>query len=184
MLESFSTLSRYYNSIAHTRVCDGTSTPEALIVEAKYALTDITLNRKDILRRSLDWLAKPVPVQMHERIMGRVYTTEEKSRLASERVVAQRLPCPYLATNGRCLLGMTRPLSCRVSRDQYADYAGNLALKLKPFGCDIRWGFLPALLAIELDKQAVIALIQEGKVADAKIALVNRPELEVIATQR
>ena len=178
-------ISDFYRTLRSNKECHSSTTPEALIDEARCIITDLTVNHKEILRRSLDWLIAPVKESiMMEGIRGRAYTAIEKDTLAVQRDVVRRIPCSFYLPDGQCLLATTRPLSCRVTKEEYANMAGNLALKLRRLGSTTEWGFLPALIAAELDRQNLIALIQEGRVADAKIALVKRPEVEAVATQK
>jgi len=116
--------------------------------------------RLPALLAAMAWLTARHPgLSLYEGINGRPYTDAEKDAIAHETGVVLNLPCPFHTEAGGCLLG---GLPTSYNR---AEEAGKAP-----------YGWLPTLVARTWAREEFRRLVQEGAVADAKVANLTRNE--------
>lgn len=145
-------------------ILEGHRVSRSTKAEVKIMLSDPGLDHDRLLNDSLAWLAESVEgLEVYERILGRSYTSDERSRLTKEIEIVSGLPCPV---HGCIMCGIEDILRPEVSLEI------NNALDFLPLGY-LRWGFLPALIAAELAPGDLESMVKNGRVADAKISTVS-----------
>lgn len=113
--------------------------------------------RRAVLEQCLTWLSTPhAGLTLYEGIRGRHYASQEKAAIARELVSVLECGCPFRGTDG-----------CTVQ-----SYLPNP--NLVPVLPGDRKGWLPTLLARELDHRGLVHLIDQRVVADAKVAMLTR----------
>lgn len=132
--------------------CDGL-TPVVSVRTARLIVGRLApLARTRLLVPTLEWLCASHPgVVMYQGITGRSYTEAERREIAFDQGALNSTPCPYKTKDG-CMIG-----GARVRGTTSA-----------PFG------WLPTLVAREIDMATFSSLSRMRAIADAKIALLTR----------
>lgn len=158
--------------------CSG-QVPVVLQLEAEWIISRMSLmpdKLRDIRNICLRWTtSKHNGLQMYEKVTGRAYTRQEKFRLAGEIDVVKASACPFVSIKDGCMLPV-QPLRCllipKSMRSKMAHLQEFTSTHL-PNLCE--YGFLPTLIASKLDRPQLKALIQEGRVPDAALAMSQIP---------
>jgi hypothetical protein len=132
--------------------------------EVKAMLSDPSINHDRLLSDSFAWLTEHLEsLEVYERILGRPYNPDERSRLTKEVELVASQPCPI---HGAIMCSVPDELRPQVAQDI------NHVLSFLPFSY-LRWGFLPAMIAAELAPKDLEAMIRDGRIADAKVSTVS-----------
>lgn len=188
LVKGYEVLDRVYDEIDTQRggptsdceSCCSHETPQVSLLEAKYLIQNNEIHRTEILDKALEWLTqKHVGMHMYERIRGRPYNRAEDITVYNEMHVALKSTCPFMAADGSCLFRTRQPLTCAIAGMDFNPrikkafnlfyfYLNRVAPGLKVFA------FLPTLLAKELSAGALGDLIDQGEIADGKLAFIAR----------
>ena len=131
--------------------CDGL-TPVVSVRTARLLISRLApMARTRLLVPTLEWLCASHPgIVMYEGITGRSYTEAEKREIAFDQGALTRTPCPYKTKDG-CMVG-----------------GHGHGTAVAPFG------WLPTLIAREIDMATFGSPSRMRAIADAKIALLTR----------
>lgn len=156
--------------------CTG-QVPVVLQLEAEWMISWMALmpdKLRDIRDICLRWTtSRHNGLQMYEKVTGRAYTRQEKFRLAGEIDVIKASACPFMR-NG-CMLS-AQPLRCLLVPPSMRSKMASLQELARTHLPNLsEYGFLPTLIASKLDRPQLKALIREGRVPDAALAMSQIP---------
>lgn len=157
--------------------CSGT-VPVVLQLEAEHIASWFALKHdraQELVAICLEWItARRDGLQMYEKIIGRAYTQEEKHHLDKEIRAIRLGGCPFLRENG-CILPI-RPIKCWQIPLEIQSRIISLETSARTLMPHLNeYGVLPTLLAAKLNRPQLTALINEGRVPDAVLALSHTP---------
>ena len=112
-----------------------------------------------VMVKAMEWLlAGNTSLHMYQGIQGRPYTKEEKTAISREQDAVASLKCPFVGEDGSCLVGGVPDSTALADK------------RFRP-----KYGWLPTLIARTIDIEIVRAMGRCRAVADAKLALLERP---------
>jgi len=182
--------------------CCEIQTPVVTELEARYAVSSLLMLpnvvRKAALDRMQEWITRPLPGvnTFSAAPEARVLSEDERKALIPQGEIVQSSPCAFLGTDKGCLIYPLRPIACRawgVTRPVQAwcrrprgqgESAANVAYltgltaerirqAIKDLGSTGICGFLPTLVMRLSKPKELQTLIEEGKVATARLTLGN-----------
>ena len=186
-------------SVTNCGKCCQENVPMAMEIEVMYLLSHLQPLPKEVRERAIRWVGENHNgLQLYDGIRGRVYHDEERAQLDEDAQVLAKTVCPFLTTDKQCMVRSHKPLVCRAYGVTLAPDPpetaetrmgisaggprGKRIQRLKAQLIDhlrrhapdlLATSWFPGLLARALDKDSLLALQREGKVADIKLAMIN-----------
>lgn len=183
--------------VANCGLCCTINTPVITEIEARYIVASLfTVPTSKVLQRCEEWITRDIPgvTSITKAPEMRQLTDKERRSLSYEGQAVQQSQCPMLGEDKSCLIHSIRPISCRawgvtkaaapyckrkraVFESQnnlaYLTSAPQVQRAIKQLGNTGYCGFLPVLVYRLAKPKELQRLIEDGKVATAKLTLGN-----------
>lgn len=145
-----------------TGLCAGCPCSVPIVTEGKGkgVISRLSYEQKqEAIDAALAWLEeRHEGLEVYAGIVGRPYFAHEKDKIAYDAETCAQLPCPF-RKDSRCMVG-------GLQDRRIFGYIPNIT----------QFSWLPTLIARELAPERFREVARSGRVADIKIAMLNRPE--------